>query len=151
VSGLSAETRAILAQEGLAPRKRLGQHFLVDRNVVSRMIALADVAPDEAVLEIGPGLGALTDALATRAARLYVVEYDRGLADVLRRTRHGVCAPSADSVCAALEQLASGTFSVPAWPSAAIQEFTWSARSKLLADVFDSLCPRHADGSPPSC
>jgi len=54
MTGLSAETRAMLAQEGLAPRKRLGQHFLVDRNVVSRMIALAEVAPDEAVLEIGP-------------------------------------------------------------------------------------------------
>ena len=85
MTGLSAETRAMLAQEGLAPRKRLGQHFLVDRNVVSRMIALAEVAPDEAVLEIRPGLGALTDALAARAARLYVVEYDRGLAEVMRR------------------------------------------------------------------
>ena len=85
MSGLSAETRALLAQEGLAPRKRLGQHFLVDRRVIERMVALAEIAPDEAVLEIGPGLGALTDALAARAARLYVIEYDRGLCDVLRR------------------------------------------------------------------
>jgi 16S rRNA (adenine1518-N6/adenine1519-N6)-dimethyltransferase len=85
VTGLSAETRALLAREGLAPRKRLGQHFLVDRNVVSRMLDLAEVGPSDAVLEIGPGLGALTDVLATRAARLYVVEYDRGLCQVLRR------------------------------------------------------------------
>ncbi len=85
MTGLSAETRALLAEEGLAPRKRLGQHFLVDRNVVARMVALAEIAPHEAVLEIGPGLGALTDALAARAARLYVIEYDRGLCDVLRR------------------------------------------------------------------
>jgi len=85
VSGLSAETRALLAREGLAPRKRLGQHFLVDRNVVDRMLDLAEVGPGDAVLEIGPGLGALTDVLATRAARLYVVEFDRGLCEVLRR------------------------------------------------------------------
>jgi 16S rRNA (adenine1518-N6/adenine1519-N6)-dimethyltransferase len=85
VNRLSAETRDMLAHEGLAPRKRLGQHFLVDRGVVGRMIELAGVAGNEAVLEIGPGLGALTDDLAARAARLYVVEYDRGLCDVLRR------------------------------------------------------------------
>lgn len=85
MTGLSTETRALLAREGLAPRKRLGQHFLVDRNVVTRMLDLAEVGPTDAVLEIGPGLGALTDVLATRAARLYVVEYDRGLCQVLRR------------------------------------------------------------------
>lgn len=85
MSGLSAETRALLAREGLAPRKRLGQHFLVDPTVVARMLDLAEIGPDDAVLEIGPGLGTLTDALAARAARLYVVELDRGLAGVLRR------------------------------------------------------------------
>jgi 16S rRNA (adenine1518-N6/adenine1519-N6)-dimethyltransferase len=85
VSGLSAETRGLLAREGLAPRKRLGQHFLVDRAVVTRMIGLADIGAHEAVLEIGPGLGALTADLAARAARLYVVEYDRGLCQVLQR------------------------------------------------------------------
>ncbi len=85
MTGLSAETRALLAREGLAPRKRLGQHFLVDRGVVTRMVDFAGVDASDAVLEIGPGLGALTDVLATRAARLYVIEYDRGLCEVLRR------------------------------------------------------------------
>ncbi len=85
MTGLSAETRALLAEGGLAPRKRLGQNFLVDRRVVARMIDLAAIAPGEAVVEIGPGLGALTDELAGRAARLYVIEYDRGLCEVLRR------------------------------------------------------------------
>jgi 16S rRNA (adenine1518-N6/adenine1519-N6)-dimethyltransferase len=49
------------------------------------MLDLAEVGAGDAVLEIGPGLGAITDVLATRAARLYVVEYDRGLCEVLRR------------------------------------------------------------------
>ncbi len=85
MSRLAAETRALLQSEGLAPRKRLGQHFLVDPAVIARMVDLAEVGPKDAVLEIGPGVGALTDVLAVRAARLYVVEYDRGLCGVLRR------------------------------------------------------------------
>jgi 16S rRNA (adenine1518-N6/adenine1519-N6)-dimethyltransferase len=82
---LAAETRALLQREGLAPRKSLGQHFLVDPSVIGRMVDLAEVSDKDAVLEIGPGVGALTDVLAERAARLYIVEYDRGLSIVLRR------------------------------------------------------------------
>ena len=85
MSRLAAETRALLQREGLAPRKSLGQHFLVDPGVIERMLTLAEVSDRDAVLEIGPGVGALTDVLAVRAARLYVVEYDRGLCVVLRR------------------------------------------------------------------
>jgi 16S rRNA (adenine1518-N6/adenine1519-N6)-dimethyltransferase len=85
MSRLAAETRALLQSEGLAPRKSLGQHFLVDPGVIGRMVDLAEVGRNDAVLEIGPGVGALTDVLAARAARLYVVEYDRGLCVVLRR------------------------------------------------------------------
>lgn len=82
---LAAETRELLKREGLAPRKRLGQHFLVEPSVIARMVDLAEVNERDAVLEIGPGVGALTDVLAARAARLYVIEYDRGLCVVLRR------------------------------------------------------------------
>jgi 16S rRNA (adenine1518-N6/adenine1519-N6)-dimethyltransferase len=82
---LAAETRALLQREGLAPRKSLGQHFLVEPAVIARMVDLAEVGAMDAVLEIGPGVGALTDVLAARAARLYIVEYDRGLCSVLRR------------------------------------------------------------------
>jgi len=85
MSRLAAETRELLKREGLAPRKSLGQHFLVDTGVITRMVELAEVTDRDAVLEIGPGVGALTDVLAARAARLYVVEYDRGLSVVLRR------------------------------------------------------------------
>ncbi len=85
MSALFDATRALLAQEGLAPRKRLGQNFLVDAGIVERMLACAEVSAEDAVLEIGPGLGALTDVLATRARQLYLVEYDRGFCGVLRR------------------------------------------------------------------
>ena len=75
--GARREAREALAAAQLAPRKRLGQHFLVDGNVVRRIIDLAAVGEEPAVLEIGPGLGALTDALAERARRLWLVEIDR--------------------------------------------------------------------------
>ncbi|MGH7895533.1 MAG: ribosomal RNA small subunit methyltransferase A, partial [Candidatus Binatia bacterium] len=78
--GVRRDARDALAASGLRPRKRWGQHFLCDPGVARRIVETAGVGPDGAVLEIGPGLGALTDALAERAGRLYLVEIDRGLA-----------------------------------------------------------------------
>ena len=66
------------------PRKRLGQHFLVDRTALERIAdALAPTA-DETVVEIGPGRGALTDLLAARAKRVVAIELDRDLVPYLR-------------------------------------------------------------------
>src|SRR5262245_402888 len=78
--GVRREARDALAAAGLRPQKRWGQHFLCDPAVAQRIVDAAQLAPGATVLEIGPGLGALTDALAARAARLYLVEIDRGLA-----------------------------------------------------------------------
>jgi 16S rRNA (adenine1518-N6/adenine1519-N6)-dimethyltransferase len=77
--GARREAREALAAAGLRPRKRWGQHFLCDRGVADRIVETAEVGPDSIVLEIGPGLGALTDQLASRAARLYLIEIDREL------------------------------------------------------------------------
>jgi 16S rRNA (adenine1518-N6/adenine1519-N6)-dimethyltransferase len=65
-------------------RKRFGQHFLVQPGVAERIVALADLRGDRVVLEIGPGRGALTKLLASRCARLVLVEVDRDLAARLR-------------------------------------------------------------------
>jgi len=62
------------------PKKRLGQHFLVDQNVVRKIVALADLQPSETVLEIGPGTGALTRALCAAAGSVIAVELDAALA-----------------------------------------------------------------------
>jgi 16S rRNA (adenine1518-N6/adenine1519-N6)-dimethyltransferase len=78
--GVRREARDALAAAGLRPQKRWGQHFLCDPAVAHRIVEAAQLAPGATVLEIGPGLGALTDALAARAGRLYLVEIDRGLA-----------------------------------------------------------------------
>ena len=71
--------RAWMAAGDLRPQKRLGQNFLTSPQVVGRIVATAAVAPGETVLEIGPGLGALTLALAGQAARLVAVEKDPAL------------------------------------------------------------------------
>ena len=65
------------------PRKALGQHFLVDRLVLDSILSAADLTPDDLVLEIGPGLGALTRSLAEQAGRVVAVEMDDQLAATL--------------------------------------------------------------------
>lgn len=67
------------------PLKSLGQNFLVDGNVIDRIISSADVHPEDCVLEIGPGRGALTEILVQRAGRLVLVEFDHALAGALKR------------------------------------------------------------------
>ncbi len=76
------------ARSNPAPRhspakKSLGQNFLVDRRIVSRILAAADLSPNDAVLEIGPGRGILTRPLADRAASLTAIELDNHLAATL--------------------------------------------------------------------
>ena len=66
-------------------RKRFGQHFLTDHGVIGDIVAAIDPQPGEALVEIGPGLGALTLPLVERCERLCVVELDRDLAARLRR------------------------------------------------------------------
>ena len=61
------------------PKKELGQHFLADENILGVIARLADLAPDDVALEIGPGLGVLTRLLADRAAHVHAVELDRSL------------------------------------------------------------------------
>ena len=66
------------------PRKRFGQNFLVDRSVIARIVEAVDPQPTDNLVEIGPGLGALTRPLLERAPQLQVVELDRDLAARLR-------------------------------------------------------------------
>ena len=81
--GARREAREALAAAGLAPRRRWGQNFLCDPAVARRIVETAEIGPRTIALEIGPGLGALTDELVARAGRLYLIEIDPGLADRL--------------------------------------------------------------------
>jgi 16S rRNA (adenine1518-N6/adenine1519-N6)-dimethyltransferase len=72
-------TRELLARLGLVPRRSLGQNFLVDGNIVRKSLELARIGPGDTVVEIGPGLGTLTEALLGEGASVWAVEQDRVL------------------------------------------------------------------------
>ena len=72
-------TRELLARLGHEPKRYLGQNFLVDGNIVRKSLALAGVGADDKVVEIGPGLGTLTEALLAAGAEVWAVEKDRTL------------------------------------------------------------------------
>jgi len=75
--------RELLRRYDLQPRKSLGQHYLIDGAALARIVAAAELEPQEAVLEVGPGLGTMTRLLAANAARVVAVELDRRLVQVL--------------------------------------------------------------------
>lgn len=82
-------TLHILKTFGIHMSKKLGQNFLIDEQVVDRIVAAAGIEPDDAVLEIGPGIGTLTQGLAEAGARVVAVELDRHLVGVLAKTLEG--------------------------------------------------------------
>jgi len=72
-----------------AAKKELGQHFLVDENILGVIGRLAELAPEDVVLEIGPGMGVLTAYLAERVGQVHAVELDRSLEEPLRERLEG--------------------------------------------------------------
>ena len=83
---LLAQTRKLLHRFGLHPRKGLGQHFLIDGEVLQLIIQAAELNSRDVVMEIGPGLGILTRELARRAGRVIAIELDSKLAGILKQT-----------------------------------------------------------------
>ena len=81
-----SETTALLNKLGHLPKKKLGQNFLIDGNIVDKSIQLANLPPSGNVVEIGPGLGTLTRKLLEAGQTVHAVELDRRLADNLQNT-----------------------------------------------------------------
>ncbi|MBA7606353.1 Ribosomal RNA small subunit methyltransferase A [subsurface metagenome] len=82
---LLAETKQLLRRFNLRARKRLGQRFLIDGDVLQRILSAAELSADDIVLEVGPGLGILTRELAQRARRVIAIELDDKLANFLKQ------------------------------------------------------------------
>ncbi|WP_080799716.1 16S rRNA (adenine(1518)-N(6)/adenine(1519)-N(6))-dimethyltransferase RsmA [Arabiibacter massiliensis] len=81
-----SETRAVLQAHGLSTKYSLGQNFLVNDGILQKIVALAGLAPDDDVLEVGPGIGTLTIALLKHVGRVASVERDPDLPAVLAET-----------------------------------------------------------------
>jgi 16S rRNA (adenine1518-N6/adenine1519-N6)-dimethyltransferase len=82
--------RELLDRHGVRPRKELGQNFVIDPNTIRKIVAIAKVSPEDAVLEVGAGAGSLTLELARVARRVTAVEFDRKLIPLLYETLEGL-------------------------------------------------------------
>ncbi|MHC4447902.1 MAG: 16S rRNA (adenine(1518)-N(6)/adenine(1519)-N(6))-dimethyltransferase RsmA [Planctomycetota bacterium] len=78
-----SEIRTLLADRGLRPRRRLGQHFLHDQNQLAKLVEAAALEPGDLVLEVGAGTGTLTEALVERGAEVVTCEIDRDLSTII--------------------------------------------------------------------
>lgn len=112
-----SELRRLLDTYGLRPRRRAGQHFLVEPTTAARIISDAGIAPEDRVVEIGPGVGSLTRGLVTVAREVIAVEIDAGLVRLLTDTLGDL--PQlrivhADATAVDLDALAGGPFRVVA-------------------------------------
>jgi len=79
----ATKAKSLLGQFGLRAKKGLGQHFLVDGRVLKRIVAAAELTPEDTVIEVGPGLGILTQELVQRAGRVIAIEADGEMVSAL--------------------------------------------------------------------
>jgi 16S rRNA (adenine1518-N6/adenine1519-N6)-dimethyltransferase len=111
-------------------RRALGQHFLVDENILGVIGRLAELDPDDVVLEVGPGLGILTRYLADRAARVHAVELDRGLASRLAGLPQNVELEFGDALRADLGRLQ---------PTKLVANLPYGIATPLIVESLDRL------------
>jgi len=116
----------------VAPKKRLGQHFLVDENILGVIGRLAELEPHDVVLEIGPGLGVLTRYLAARVARVYAVELDASLEPHLRDAGENVVLRFGDAVQLDLNALAPDAMKL-------VANLPYNVATPLLVESLDGL------------
>jgi len=131
-------TIAVLNRSGLYTRKSLGQHFLIDDNVVGRILDVAHLTPDEPVLEVGPGIGTLTDALLSAGAVVVSVERDSALMPVLRELqagRPGLTVLAADAVDVPIAELVTPVGP----PTALVANLPYGVAATVVLRYFQEL------------
>jgi 16S rRNA (adenine1518-N6/adenine1519-N6)-dimethyltransferase len=131
------EASDLLEGSALAPRRALGQNFVVDPNTVRRIARLARVGHGDRVLEIGAGLGSLTLALAETGADVLAIEIDDGLVDVLRaQTSHraNIGVVHADAMRADWDALLGDE---TGW--VLVANLPYNVATPLIADVLDDV------------
>ena len=132
------EVSALLRARGIRPSKALGQNFLVDRNVLARIVEAADLPPGAGVLEIGAGLGALTEALLAAGARVTAVEKDPALQPILRE-RFGAN-PAFELVCGDALELDLGAL-FAAGRTHLVSNLPYSVGSRVVVDAATCAHP----------
>jgi 16S rRNA (adenine1518-N6/adenine1519-N6)-dimethyltransferase len=116
----------------VTPKKALGQHFLVDENILGVIARLAELEPDDHVLEIGPGLGVLTRYLAERVARVHAVEIDPSLEPHLQEIGDAVTLHFGDALRLDLAALAPDATKL-------VANLPYNVATPLLVESLDRL------------
>ena len=130
-----ADVRRLLNQHGLTPSRSRGQNFVVDPNTVRRIARLAEVGPDDLVVEIGAGLGSLTLALAETGASVTAIEIDSRLVPALRSVVEpaGVTVVEGDALRLDWDALLGDATWV------LVANLPYNVATPLVADLLDSV------------
>mgnify|MGYP003295554220 CR=1 FL=1 len=83
MENLETKTRVIMKKYGITPNKSLGQNFLINEDVVNKIVDSSNISKDDLVIEIGPGLGTLTKKLLRRAGKVICIELDHRMIKIL--------------------------------------------------------------------
>jgi len=127
----------LLAQHGLAPRRAFGQNFVSDPNTVRRIARMANVGPNDHVVEIGAGLGSLTLALAETGARITAIEIDHGIAPVLRDVVKEL--PNVSVVVGDALELDWNEIILPESKAVVVANLPYNVATPLVADLLDAI------------
>ena len=128
-------TRATLERFGLATKHRLGQNFLVNDDVIGKIVRLAELSADDVVLEVGPGIGTLSVALVDAAGEVIAVEADRELEQVLAET----CVPSGRFTLVMGDALRVVPDGLPQVPSVFVSNLPYQVAATLILQVFEQV------------
>jgi 16S rRNA (adenine1518-N6/adenine1519-N6)-dimethyltransferase len=128
-----SQVQALLRQRGIQPHGALGQNFLIDANIRDIIVESADPGPDDVILEVGPGLGVLTESLSERAGRVVAVEKDRKLYAYLTEQFAGH--PTVTLVHADFLEL-DPSFLEREGVTKVVSNLPYSVGSRILMDLF---------------
>ncbi len=129
----AAGVRAALEAFGLRLRPSRGQHFLVNRRILDRIIEIAQVGPQDVVLEVGAGIGTLTVALARAGARVMAVEVDPRFIPVLR----AACGPYPGVRILHADAMDLPASALPVTPTKVVANLPYSIASPLLIRLLE--------------
>lgn len=139
--GSRTRTRAIMEKYGIRTKKSFGQNFLTDLNVLRNIVEAAEISKDDNVIEIGPGIGALTEQLAQAAGEVVALEIDQDLIPVLGE----VLAPydnvkvlNQDVLQANLPELIKQEFTDPTRPIKVVANLPYYITSPILMNLLAS-------------
>ena len=82
--------KEIMSNEGILPQSKFGQNFLCDEEIIQKIVGLCEISREDTVIEVGPGLGSITNPISELTGRFYAYEIDHGLADYLKENLNNV-------------------------------------------------------------